>query len=267
MIDRDQGAVVHNYGADKRLAIVMPVCNEADSIEDTVRELCDKIVSRMNNVDIWAFEDGSTDGTKEILKRLEMDFPNFNAVMGKDKKGYPRAMKEAFLSIKPYDYEYVMSIDSDGQYDPDDFFSLWEVMQNDSPDIVMGRRTRRAEPFYRRVLSWGLRVVEGFMFPLRCRDVTSVMRLMRVEVAHEISEEVNYSKYNFWLEFTARMSLKGFKIVEIPVSYRERSFGSSRVYNMKKMPEVILSEFRALRAVEAEVETSKPADSGTKQNG
>jgi len=71
---------------------------------------------------------------------------------------------------------------------------------------------------------------------------------MKVDLAHKIAEEIKYSPYNFWLEFTALMSLKGYGIVEIPISYRER-VGGSKVYSVKKMPTVILSEFRALRAV------------------
>jgi len=240
-----------SHHRNNRTAIVMPVYNEVDSIEETIRELHAVVVEKMNNVDIWVFEDGSTDGTKEILEGLKEDLDNLYIKMDESKKGYPRAMREALLSIDPDIYHYVLSMDSDGQYDPVDFFKLWDIMQKESPDIVMGRRVKRAEPFYRRFLSWGLRVLEGFMFPLPCKDVTSAMRLMKVEVAHEIAKEVKYSKYNFWLEFTARMSLKGYRVVETPVSYRERT-GGSKVYSIKKMPKVVLSEFKALRAVKKE---------------
>ena len=89
------------------------------------------------------------------------------------------------------------------------------------------------------------------MFPVKCKDVTSVMRLMKVDLAHEIAKEVKYSPYNFWLEFTARMSSNGYRIVEIPIGYRERT-GGSRVYSARNMPKVVLSEFRALRAVRRE---------------
>lgn len=240
-----------SYRTGERIAIIMPVYNEADTIESTIRELHNKVVEKMDNVDIWVFEDGSSDGTKEILKKLKDEFQNLYVEMEEDKKGYPRAMKEAFLRINPSIYEYVISVDSDGQYDPDDFFKIWETMQNDSPDIVMGRRVKRSEPFYRRVLSWGLRVLEGYMFPLPCKDVTSVMRFMRVEIAHDIAKEVQYSRYNFWLEFTARMALKNYKVVEVPISYRER-MGGSKVYSLKKMPKVVMSEFKALSAVKKE---------------
>ena len=248
----EQNGIGHSLSEmGNRIALIMPVFNEVDIIENTVREIYEKVVTKMGNVDIWVFEDGSTDGTKKVLGKLTDEFSGLHVEMTELRKGYPRAMKEAFLNIKASEYDYVVAVDSDGQYEPDDFFRLWSVMQRDSPDIVMGRRITRREPPYRRMLSRGLQLLERVMFPIKCRDVTSVMRLMKVELAHEIAGEVKYSPYNFWLEFTARMSLNGYSIVEIPIVYRERA-GGSRVYSVKKMPKVVMSEFRALRAVRRE---------------
>jgi dolichol-phosphate mannosyltransferase len=234
-----------------RIAVIMPVYNEEDSIANTIRELYAKLADRMGSVDVWVFEDGSVDGTKEVLGKLADEFSSLHVEMASGRKGYPRAMREAFLAINADEYQYVVAIDSDGQYEPTDILKLWNVMQSDSPDIVIGRRMSRREPPYRRLLSHGLQLLETIMFPVKCKDVTSVMRLMKVDLAHQIAREVKYSPYNFWLEFTARMSLNGYKVVEIPISYRDRA-GGSRVYSVKKMPKVILSEFRALRAVRRE---------------
>lgn len=234
-----------------RVALIMPVYNEGETIENTVRELYERVTSKMENVDIWVFEDGSVDGTKGILEKLEEEIPNFRAVMTKDRKGYPNAMSDAFLSIDPGQYQYVVSIDSDGQYAPDDFFRLWQVMQSKHPDIVMGKRITRKEPAYRKFLSKGLRILERVMFPIKCNDVTSVMRLMKVHLAHEIAGEVKYSPYNFWLEFTARSALKNCSIVEIPIGYRERA-GNSKVYSLSRIPKIVFSEFSALRALRNE---------------
>lgn len=235
----------------ERVALIMPVYNEAATIEGTIRELYAKVASKMVNVDIWVFEDGSTDGTKEVLGKLAKEFPRLHVRMAAEKKGYPRAMREAFLSISPADYEFVVAIDSDGQYEPNDFFRLWRIMQYHAPDVVMGRRVVRREPLYRRFLSKGLQLLERMMFPLKCRDVTSVMRLMRVALAQDVAKEIRYSPYNFWLEFTARMSLKRYSVIEVPIAYRARA-GGSKVYSLRKMPKVVLSEFRALRAVKKE---------------
>jgi hypothetical protein len=74
---------------------------------------------------------------------------------------------------------------------------------------------------------------------------------MKVNLAHEIARDIKYSPYNFWLEFTARMSLNGYSIVKITISYQER-LGGSKVKKTKKMPKIIMSEFRALKAVRKE---------------
>jgi len=247
----EEADVAHSSSVEDRIALVMPVYNEADSIASTIRELYAKVADKMDMVDIWVFEDGSIDETKEVLGKLKNEFSSLHVEMTPERKGYPRAMKEAFLAISADEYEYVVAIDSDGQYEPTDIFKLWNVMQSDSPDIVIGRRMSRREPPYRRFLSRGLQLLERIMFPVKVKDVTSVMRLMKVDLAHEIAKEVKYSPYNFWLEFTARMSLNGYNIVEIPISYRDRA-GGSRVYSAKKMPTIVLSEFRALRAVRRE---------------
>ncbi len=234
-----------------RIAVIMPVYNEVDSIANTIRELYSKLADRMGGMDVWVFEDGSVDGTKEVLGKLEDEFSSLHVKMTPGRKGYPRAMKDAFLAIDADEYQYVVAMDSDGQYEPTDILRLWNVMRNDSPDIVVGRRLSRREPPYRRLLSRGLQLLEKIMFPVKFNDVTSVMRLMKVDLAHEIAGEVKYSPYNFWLEFTARMSLNGYNVIEIPISYRDRA-GGSRVYSVKKMPKVVFSEFRALRAVRRE---------------
>lgn len=234
-----------------KIALIMPVYNEADSIEATTNEIYHKILERTEQVELHIFEDGSNDGTKEILRKLQRIYPSIKVFTSNDRKGYPKAMRDAFLSIDSKEYPYVISIDSDGQYDPDDFFKIWEKFKTGSADIVMGQRISRAEPVWRRFLSWGLRILEGMMFPIPCRDITSVMRMMSTETAHKIVKDIKYSKFNFWLEFTALMALNNYRVIEIPVAYRER-VGGSKVYGIRKMPRVILAEFRALREVKRE---------------
>jgi glycosyltransferase involved in cell wall biosynthesis len=236
---------------NQRVALIMPVYNESETIEKTIKELQEKIINKTGNVDLWIFEDGSTDGTKKILEEIKKESPNIQIRMTPRKKGYPRAMKEAFLSINPKEYCYIIALDSDGQYEPNDFFKLWSIMQRDSPDIVMGRRMTRREPPYRRMLSRGLGLLEKIMFPVKYKDVTSVMRLMKVDLAQKIVKDIKYTPTNFWLEFTARSSLIDYTVVEIPINYRFRS-GGSRIYNVKKMPMVILKEFYALYLVRKE---------------
>src|SRR5579875_623393 len=233
-----------------KVAIVMPVYNEGATIESTVMEIKEKVISRMPNASIFIFEDGSKDNTKEAIIALADRFPWIRAHTSPERKGYPRAVKDAIASIDESEYGYIVFMDSDGQYDPNDFFKLWDLMLSDNDlDIVMARRTNRAEPAYRVILSSGLRVIEKVLFSPPCKDVTSAFRLMKTGVAKEIARQVKYSKYNFWLEFTARMSKENYRVMEVEIPYRSREGeekGKSKVYSVKRMPRILRNELGAV---------------------
>jgi dolichol-phosphate mannosyltransferase len=228
-----------------KIAVIMPVYNEAASIEKTLEEINNKIMAFFPSTRIMIFEDGSKDNTKELLSSLSTSIPRMEVHMSPERKGYPVAVRNAFANVDESEFPYVLFLDSDGQYDPDDFRRLFNVMSIESPDIVMGRRMNRAEPFYRVVLSSGLKILERLLFKARCKDVTSAFRLMRTSVAKSISFKVKYSSFNFWLEFTARAIEEGCSIREVPVKYRKRE-GESNVYKLSKMPKVVWSELLAL---------------------
>jgi len=226
------------------LAIVLPVHNEGDTIEDTIKEIHDKIMSVHPTATLKVYEDGSEDETKEILISLQAKLPRLSVSLGAERKGYVQAVKDALTSVGQ-SYRYVLFLDSDGQYDPGDFYRFWHEMGTREVDIVQGLRMNRSEPFYRVLLSKGLRAIERFMFDLESRDVTSAFRLMKTTVAMTVASQVRYSKHNFWLEFSARARALGYRAIEVPVTYRSRK-GGSKVYSLTKMPKIVWEEGKAL---------------------
>ncbi len=230
---------------ESKIAIVMPVYNEGDTILKTVDELNAKFLHILPNSKLFIFEDGSKDNTKEILKIIQTKYNQVEALMSNERKGYPAAAKNAIMSILPENFEYVLFCDSDGQYDPQDFWKLLNAISLTPVDEVVGGRINRAEPTYRVILSKGLRVIEKILFHPKEQDVTSALRLIRTEMAQNVASRVNNSAYNFWTEFTAISNSMDYRIVEVPVDYRERE-GESRVYSPRKMPKVILNEFVGL---------------------
>jgi len=227
-----------------RIAVVMPTYNEADTIQLTISEANEKIGNNGNDVVFLVSEDGSRDGTRQTLLSLARTMPNLKVSTCPTRKGYPIAARDALLNVES-NAEYILFMDSDGQYDPADFHQLWATMQFSSPDIVMGRRNKRVESPLRIFLSTGLRLIERTFFRVKCRDVTSAFRLMKRETAMNIARSVKYSKYNFWLEFTARSYLNGYNILEVPVAYRARQ-GASRVYKGSKIVSAAFNELFTL---------------------
>ena len=98
------------------LDIVLPVHNEAGSIEATVRELCGEIGSRLT-LRLIICEDGSTDQTLDVLARLQPQYP-IELITGTSRKGYSRAVTDGMRASRA---PYLLAIDSDGQCDPGDF--------------------------------------------------------------------------------------------------------------------------------------------------
>lgn len=260
-----------------RIAVVMPVYNEADTIEVTIREINRKMMRYLPKSSILIFEDGSRDNTKEKLHSLSREFPWVKCCTSPERKGYSRAVTDALLSLNENEFDYVAFMDSDGQYDPYDFFRLWRALGEErdggdySVDMVMARRLNRAEPAYRVLLSGGLRAFERILFSPPCSDVTSAFRIMRMRVAKSIGSEVKFSKYNFWLEFTARAAIEGVSIIEVPVKYRGREgsigAGKSNVYSIKKMPLIVSSEMGALAKTWLEYNTRKHLQLHSRQRG
>jgi glycosyltransferase involved in cell wall biosynthesis len=227
------------------VAVVMPVYNEAASIEGTVNEIGRTVISQHGHWRLFAFEDGSSDGTKEVLRRLESLHGWLKVSSSDRRKGYPLAARDAILYVDQQAFPNLVFLDSDGQYDPRDIEVLVRAMELGSPDIVVGKRKVRQEPMYRMLLSHGLYWTERLLFNPPCRDVTSAFRLMRTDVAQRIARRVKRSRFNFWLEFTARMTLERDRIIEVPISYRPR-MGPSNVYRFGRMPHVIAQEFISL---------------------
>jgi dolichol-phosphate mannosyltransferase len=230
-----------------RVALVMPVYNEAQTLAETVMEIFHAFLSKMPNTSLHIFEDGSTDNTKMALTDLAKISDRIRISTSQTRKGYPKAARDAILSVDEALYDYILFLDSDGQYDPSDFSKLLKIMSEEPADMINGRRKNRAEPLYRTYLSSGLNTMEKIFFDIRCNDVTSALRLMKIDVAKKIAHKVRYSPYSFWLEFTARGGEEGYKTTEIPVNYRARKGKQgSNVYSAWKMPKIVARELSAL---------------------
>src|SRR6266571_760921 len=226
-----------------KIVVVLPAYNEAATIENTILEANNYFSKIHPNIEYMVAEDGSTDGTPQVLSLLEHVLPCVHVSSSPKRKGYAAAVRDAIMSVGK-EADYILFMDSDGQYDPKDFQKL--VMLAEYVDIIIGRRLSRAESPLRIFLSTGVRLLEQKMFGLTCRDVTSAFRLMRRDIAQALASRVHYSKYNFWTEFTALAAVSRYKIVEVPVSYRNRKSGGSRVYSSRKLAKVVLSELSAL---------------------
>lgn len=222
------------------VSILMPVHNEAESIEAVVKEFYNEL-KRGVSVEVVCCEDGSTDGTKDVLRSLAKEVP-MKAILGASRKGYSKAIVDG---VNYASGRYILFTDSDGQCSPQDFWKLYE--QRLHYDVVSGCRVNRADPLHRRVMSTVFQRMAKALFKLpKLRDITAPFRLVEADAAKRIACECKYMKESFWTEFTIRAHAKGYRITEVPVTHRSRAGGGTRVYKPTKIPKIAAAQLQAL---------------------
>lgn len=216
----------------------MPAHNEADAIETVVREFRSALSNQTFSHDIVVVEDGSTDGTKEILQRLQTDL-GITVDMSDSRRGYSEAV---IRGAELVDSDYLLFTDSDGQHFAADALKLW-AHRNDAP-IIVGGRYDRAEPFHRRLLSLTFQSMSKAMFSTPpVEDLTAPFRLVEREAALDIIPSMAYMRESFWTEFSIRAHYAGFAQLEVPVRHTSRRGpGTTRVYSPRKIPVIAFSQ-------------------------
>ena len=232
------------------LTLIMPVYNEATCIEKIISEFYDEIV-RKTGAEFTIAEDGSTDGTKEILQKISTKLP-IALYLGSERKGYARAAKDA---LKRANSPYVFFSDSDGQYIPSDFWSLWD--HRFEADLVIGRKIRRAEGIHRIILSKGFHTLTRMLFGVKLHDIDCGFRLVRRTLLLAILDKVEELEYSFWGEFTIRALASKARIVEVPIRQSRRVQGDTRIYLPKKLPEIVAKQLLGLFRLKRELRGSR----------
>ena len=221
-----------------KVSVVMPVYNEAYVIEKSIRSYYNELKGKIDFEMIIA-EDGSTDGTKEILKRLKNEL-KIRVYLHDERKGVLRAFKESLRYPK---YDWILLVDSDYQFDPKNF---WRVLPYTKDyDIIIGLKIKRNDPYIRIILSKGFNFLLRLFFKVPFRDMDSGFKFIHKSVFKKVLKDVHILNY-FASELMIRSYYEGFRIIEVPVTHWKREGGSSNVFPIKRMPRVIIEELIAL---------------------
>jgi glycosyltransferase involved in cell wall biosynthesis len=219
--------------------VVLPVYNEAKTIREVISNFDSEIATKIPCRLVIA-EDGSGDGTKEILKNLSNEIP-ISLYSGIQRKGYAKGVADA---LRKCTEDWIFFSDSDGQYLSSDFWRLWE--NRIGYDMIIGRKLRRSEGVHRTVLAKGFHNVANNLFRLNLHDADCGFRLIRKTLVDSILDDVKYLKYSFWAEFTIRSCLSGYRICEVPINHAMRMHGNTQIYSPSKIPLIILKQLNGL---------------------
>jgi len=225
--------------------ILLPVHNEAESIEGTIRETYGELSPRVN-AGFIVCEDGSRDNTQEILQGLAQDLP-LRLNMSPARKGYSKAVREGMQMLQA---DYLLCLDSDGQCDPKDFWKFWALRSD--YDLIIGWRVHRSDTLLRRTFSRFFYRIYQAVLRTPVHDPSCPFVLVKRPVVQAIVGELGTMKEGFWWEFVARLYRRGYKIKELPVHHRLRAAGVTQVYKWTKLPGIFLHHVAGIFRIWAE---------------
>lgn len=216
------------------VSVVLLAYNEVEIIETVVRDFYTKVVSKIPGSELIVAEDGSTDGTKEVLERLQSELPQLRIEEGKERLGYVNAFKRAMSLPKT---ELILFCDCSGKHDPDDFWKMYPLM--DTSDLVVGYKINRADPLYRIITTRAFNAAVNTYFGLDFKDINCPFRLFKKSAFLKVSALPWKEKALVNFEMTLRFFYSGFHVKQIPVKHFPRANGESRGLPANKIPKVV----------------------------
>jgi dolichol-phosphate mannosyltransferase len=215
--------------------LILPTYNEAENIEAILLAAGEVLATAApDGFRVLVVDDGSPDGTGRIADRLAGEQAWVEVLHRTEKNGIGPAYLAGFRHALDHGAGYVMEMDSDFSHDPADLARLLAAVR-DGADLALGSRYVPGGG----VTDWGLLrrfVSEGgstyarWILGLRVRDLTGGFKCFRREVLEEIHfDGVRSQGYAFQVELTYRAARAGFRIVEVPIVFKDRRQGQSKM--------------------------------------
>jgi glycosyltransferase involved in cell wall biosynthesis len=208
--------------------VIMPAYNEQASLRKVVTEWFREVENWTEKFVFLVINDGSTDGTKEILERLQLQLDGRLECIHQENRGHGQSCLVGYREATERSIPYVFQVDSDGQCDPQYFFRFWR--EREKYHVVYGRRAKRDDG-WRRVLGTALlRMTLLAVTGVLCVDANVPYRLMRVGAVSKLLPRIPKS---FFLANVALAVLlgKNESVSEkaISIRFRERYGGEPKV--------------------------------------
>lgn len=215
------------------LSVVIPIYNEVATVES--------VVSRMREtrmpLELILVDDGSTDGTRELLEKMEDD-PELTIIMHEKNRGKGAALQTGFKAATG---DVVAIQDADLEYDPFELRYLLQPIVEDRADVVYGSRFSGGDdsvsPFWHQLACGFLSKFCNLMTRLKFTDVETCYKLFRRDCIQEIAPGLRENRFGIEIEMTSKLSRRakkrGTRFFERPISYDRRSYEEGKKIGWK----------------------------------
>lgn len=212
--------------------VIIPTYNEKENLEKMVR----KVFSLEKAFHILIVDDGSPDGTGNIVKTLQKEFPTqLHLEERKGKLGLGTAYIHGFKWSLKKDYQFIFEMDCDFSHDPEDLIKLYNACAKNGGDLAIGSRYIKGVnvvnwPMGRVLMSYYASAYVRFITRMKIRDTTSGFKCYTRKVLETINlDKITFKGYAFQIEMKFKTFKFGFNIIEVPIIFTDRQEGTSKM--------------------------------------
>ncbi len=211
-----------------RVTVVLPTYNERENLSDIAAAIT------AHGYRLLVVDDTSPDGTGDIADRLAAENPAIGVLHRTSKEGLGPAYRQGFDRALAEGAETVIEMDADFSHDPGDLPRLVRAIEQGA-DLAIGSRyvpggSTPDWPLSRRFISMGGNLYARIMLGLSIRDATAGFRAFRAQALQSLDyHRAEASGYGFQVEMAMRAQEAGLKVVEVPITFRDRTRGSSKM--------------------------------------
>ena len=212
-----------------KLSVVVPVYNE----RATVREVIGRVLAVPIDIELLCIDDGSSDGSREILAELQQKHPQIRALLQPRNMGKGAALRRG---IQEATGDFVIIQDADLEYDPSEFPQLLEPLIQGRADVVFGSRFLGGGPhrvlyFWHSVGNWILTLLSNCFTNINLSDMETCYKVFRREVIQSIPLEED--RFGFEPEITVKVARRKLRIYEVGISYSGRTYEEGKKIGWK----------------------------------
>lgn len=212
--------------------VIIPTYNEAHNIS----RLMDAVLALEPDIDVLVIDDGSPDGTADVIKHKQTEYPRrINLIQRNGKQGLGTAYVEGFKYALDNDYLFICEMDADFSHDPRDLPSLIREVKEGNADVAIGSRYCKGIsivnwPLRRLILSYGANLYARIITGLPIKDTTAGFKCIHRKVIEALDlDRIISNGYAFQIEIHFRAWNAGFTLKEVSIIFREREEGVSKM--------------------------------------
>lgn len=213
-------------GKIRSLTVVIPIFNEEAIIERSLTTLSDVLKTICLDYEILVVDDGSTDGTPEILRRLASSIEGLKILRNSRNEGLGGALCHGFKNASK---EVIFYIDADMPFQYAEILRAVEILEESRAEGVAGFRiNREREPFFRRFSSMAYNGCVSCLYGIKMQDINCAFKLMKRDALKNLDLKAKGSFID--AEWMVRAAYRGYKIQELGVEYHPRYESGSRLF-------------------------------------